>query len=197
MAARLLLWCLSPSSTCKVLLCFYDYFNLCNCREWVASWHVLLRITWLFIFDCGSSVVSVRSCLTASWQYGSCPRKKAKCNKNKGRDVYTCGSDTNCHLDCQHEWQASNESSCLQLSSYLHSYKLNFTVNTLLVFSLLQGKSYPMSTVQVQEGILSVARVLLKMEIFTVDQHVPLLWADFSWNAEDLCMVSTVVINKI
>lgn len=62
---------------------------------------------------------------------------------------------------------------------------------------MLQGNSYLKSTVQVQEVTFSVARVLLKMEILTVDQHFPLLWADFSWNAEELSMVSIVVISKI
>lgn len=40
---------------------------------------------------------------------------------------------------------------------------------------MLQGNSYLKSTVQVQEVTFSVARVLLKMEILTVDQHFPLL----------------------
>lgn len=49
---------------CKVLL--YDYFNLCNCGVCVLD--VQYSVTWLFMHDHGSPVVSVRSCLTASWQ---------------------------------------------------------------------------------------------------------------------------------
>ena len=116
MAARLLPWCPSPSPPCKVLL-FYGYFNLSNCRGWVASGDVLLRITWPFIFDCGWSAVSVRSCSTAWWQCGSCPRKMAKFNKEKGRDMCTHGGDTNRHLDCHHWWEPSNQLSCLQHTS--------------------------------------------------------------------------------
>lgn len=91
---------------------------------------------------------------------------------------------------------AWNESSCLQLSSYLHSYELYFTVST-VVFPLLQGKSYLKSTVQVQEGVFSMERSLLKMEILTVVHRVPLLRANFPCNAEDLWMVSTVVTSKV
>lgn len=65
-------------------------------------------------------------------------------------------------------------SSSLKLLAFLQTIFYTKYAVLFWFFSPLQVKSYLKSTMQVQEGIFSVARVLLKMEILTVDQHVPL-----------------------
>lgn len=153
----------------------------------MCSWHAVLSYlafhAWSWL-SCGFSKVLFNSLMTTV-----VPGKWQSMTK---REIYAHGGVT-----LAIAWMSTSVTAFkwAVLLTALFSYLLS--CKHTVVFSLLQGTSDLKSSVQVQEGIFSMARVLLKLEVLLVDQHIPLLWAGFSWNAEDLFMVSTIAINKI
>lgn len=138
---------------------------LWNCGVCVCG--VLYSVTWFFIADHGAPVVLVRSCLTASWE--QFPRKKAKCDK----EIYAHEGVTPAIT-----WMSTSVTAFKWVVWLTALFSCLLSCKHTVVFSQLQGRSDLTSSVHVQEGIFSMARVLLKLEILPVDQHI-LLWADF------------------